>query len=262
MNRHVYVKNLLVALLLPFLLTACNEETLIGNFQVERQIYYFDSQQNIQAVPAGKYTAYLKLQSSPTEAAYLHYRLTLVGGDPEGEKSAIIHIPVVVPSGLQWSDENGRSVNLLAAEDTGEPLALTGSLLLPADRYNQPFQLRLAATHREYKEKVELKEDCKRSVASLNSDVGFEHHYYFDGRSLWQGPAYGPVHTMSLNFSSRSSYKKIRYSETGREFEYRVTLQSPEPPEPNMPEIVAQGAAKLRVPHERSDIREFACRPR
>lgn len=262
MNHYVSVKNLLVALLLPLLLAACNEETLIGNLEVERRIYYFDSQQNQQAVPAGKYTAYLKLQSSPAEAGHLRFRLTLVGGDPAGEKSAVIHIPVVVPSGLQWSDENGRPINLPAAEDTGEPPALTGSLLLPADRYNQPFQLRLAATHREYKEKVELKEDCKRSVASLNSDVGFEHHYYFDGRSLWRGPAYGPVHSMSLNFSSRSSYKKIRYSETGKEFEYRVTLQAPEIPEPNMPEIVAQGAVKLRVPHERTDIREFACRPR
>lgn len=256
MGNPVAVFKVVILCLVSVVLSACKEESLIGTLEVNEAFTFVDSEQVTQSVSQGSYTAYLKQEYPGANQKQEQYRLTLVEKNKPAPETQIIRIPIKLLGPIQWISEGGEAGYPFAKTEAKEPAAFTGSAYVPAHRLNQPFNLELTATYRDYTEKVSTKKDCQVSVASLKSDVGFEHHYYYDGFFLRPYPVRGPVHSMSLEFSARPSYKKVRYTEAGQEYAYGLILKALETQKP-----LAVGNAKLRVPRERSKVREFTCRP-
>ncbi len=242
--------------LVTLLLVGCKEQTLIGELTVSEGFRYTDSQQVSQQVDPGRYTAYLKPQPGTAAGQDNGYRFTLVENGKPPAATRVLHIPVYIPGTLAWRNPDGKDAYPLLATPPAELAEFSGSAYLPAGQFNQPFNLQFSVVHHEYGEKMSVKRDCKVSVAAFDSDVGFEHYYYFDGRSFQPGRVRGPVQSLSLKFTERPSYKKISYSESGREFVYGLQLKAPE-----TQQLLAAGNATLRVPLHRSQIRESGCRP-
>ncbi|MCB1662374.1 MAG: hypothetical protein H6995_10355 [Pseudomonadales bacterium] len=245
-------RQIIFFLLMPFLLIACKDESLIGSLEVIENFTYIDAEQVARSVTQGNYTVYLK----PEKASVSQYRLTLVEKNKSDADTQIIRIPIQAPESIKWVAADGQTINLTSTDTVEQLVAISGSAYVPAHALKQPFNLELSAASRDYKEKLTTKKDCKVSVASLESDVGFGYHYYFDGFFLRPYAVSGPMHSMSLEFRAKPSYKKVSYTEAGKEYEYGVILKEME-----TQKVIARGNAILRVPKARSKVREFTCRP-